>query len=373
MFSIGIVGMELYVPKYYLDLAETELFDHCRGKYTCGLGQKSMSVLCKHENAISMALTVTYRILQRKWCKEFHIGCIEVGSESNIDRSKPIKSYLMDLFPERYDIDGCDSIFACYGGTSALLKAYHWLALNPKRISNMPVAALVIMTDISDYGESSAKATGGAGSIAVLISSENPCLIIEDEAISRQIIFSKNERDFFRPIDDPYPVVNGPLSLKCYFEALHNCYESWKEFEMSSKKPCDIILFHCPFVKLAEKASSQIGQDCSSEVFKNSLKLSSKVGNIYCGSLYMCIYSLFLHSNIQPNFRIGLFSYGSGLMSRIFSLKVNSRLNLSNVDLTSRVKWVKDCNHEQETGDLYLYYSDKTPSYFLKQRKRDEL
>lgn len=43
------------------------------------------------------------------------IGRLEVGTESLVDKSKSVKTVLMDLFPENSDIEGIDSKNACYG------------------------------------------------------------------------------------------------------------------------------------------------------------------------------------------------------------------------------------------------------------------
>merc|ERR1719323_1362232 len=59
------------------------------------------------------------------------IGRLDIGSESLIDRSKSMKSYLMDLF-ERYgdgeaNIEGVDMYNACYGGQAAGLCCLNWV------------------------------------------------------------------------------------------------------------------------------------------------------------------------------------------------------------------------------------------------------
>lgn len=43
------------------------------------------------------------------------IGRLDVGTETIIDKSKSVKTVLMDLFPENSDIEGIDSKNACYG------------------------------------------------------------------------------------------------------------------------------------------------------------------------------------------------------------------------------------------------------------------
>jgi hydroxymethylglutaryl-CoA synthase len=57
------------------------------------------------------------------------IGRLEVGTETIIDKSKSVKSALMQLFADsgNTDIEGIDTTNACYGGTSALINAINWV------------------------------------------------------------------------------------------------------------------------------------------------------------------------------------------------------------------------------------------------------
>jgi len=58
--NIGILGLELYFPPYYVDQKELEDHDGVSpGKYTIGLGQEKMAFCMEDEDAISMALTGT--------------------------------------------------------------------------------------------------------------------------------------------------------------------------------------------------------------------------------------------------------------------------------------------------------------------------
>lgn len=58
-----------------------------------------------------------------------NIGRLEVGTETIIDKSKSVKSVLMQLFEDsgNTDIEGIDTTNACYGGTAALINAINWV------------------------------------------------------------------------------------------------------------------------------------------------------------------------------------------------------------------------------------------------------
>lgn len=46
------------------------------------------------------------------------IGRLDVGTETIIDKSKSVKTVLMDLFPGNSDVEGIDAKNACYGAQS---------------------------------------------------------------------------------------------------------------------------------------------------------------------------------------------------------------------------------------------------------------
>jgi hydroxymethylglutaryl-CoA synthase len=52
-----------------------------------------------------------------------------VGTESILDKSKSVKTVLMQLFEQsgNSNIEGVDTINACYGGTQALFNSVAWI------------------------------------------------------------------------------------------------------------------------------------------------------------------------------------------------------------------------------------------------------
>lgn len=52
---------------------------------------------------------------------------VVVGTESQIDKSKSVKTTLMPLFGNNTFIEGVDCKNACYGGTQALIHAIDWV------------------------------------------------------------------------------------------------------------------------------------------------------------------------------------------------------------------------------------------------------
>ena len=58
----------------------------------------------------------------------YFIPC-QVGTETIQDKSKSVKTVLMELFVSHgnSDVEGVDCINACYGGTAALFNAVNWI------------------------------------------------------------------------------------------------------------------------------------------------------------------------------------------------------------------------------------------------------
>ena len=108
------------------------------------------------------------------------IGRLDVGTETIIDKSKAVKTVLMDLFAEsgNTDIEGIDSKNACYGSTAALFNAINWIESSSWDGRN----AIVFAGDIAIYAEGGARPVGGAGACAMLIGPNAP-LVFECESL----------------------------------------------------------------------------------------------------------------------------------------------------------------------------------------------
>ena len=100
-----------------------------KGKYTIGLGQTTMSCVNDTEDINSICLTTVKNLLQKHDVSPSQIGRLEVGTETLIDKSKSVKTVLMNLFREsgNYDVEGITSINACYGSTNALFNSLNWI------------------------------------------------------------------------------------------------------------------------------------------------------------------------------------------------------------------------------------------------------
>ncbi|MFQ6637869.1 hypothetical protein Gotur_013714, partial [Gossypium turneri] len=340
-----------------------------KGKYTIGLGQDCLAFCTEVEDVISMSLTVVTSLLEKYKIDPKQIGRLEVGSETVIDKSKSIKTFLMQIFEKcgNTDIEGVDSTNACYGGTAALFNCVNWVESS----SWDGRYGIVVCTDSAVYAEGPARPTGGAAAIAMLIGPDAP---IAFESKFRGSHMS-HAYDFYKPnLASEYPVVDGKLSQTCYLMALDTCYKYFchkyekQEGKQFSLSDADYFVFHSPYNKLVqksfarlvfndfvrnassvddiakeklapfstltgdesyqsrdlEKASQQVSKPLYDAKVQPTTLIPKQVGNMYTASLYAAFASLLHNKNSElAGKRVILFSYGSGLTATMFSLRLH--------------------------------------------------
>ena len=377
--NVGIVNMEVYFPSQYVEQAELEEFDGVStGKYTIGLGQTKMGFCDDLEDINSLCLTVVDRLVQKTPGLSYNnIGRLEVGTETLVDKSKSVKSVLMNLFEEsgNSDVEGVDSTNACYGGTAALFNCISWVESSywDGRY------AIAVAADIAVYAKGNARPTGGAGAVAMLIG-PNASLVFER---GLRATHTKHAYDFYKPdMASEYATVDGKLSVQCYLSSLDKCYHLYRQKAAKISKiqngtadenqftinKFDAMLFHAPYCKLVQKSFARLdlndfveannnerasnyeglesfnsvelensyfdrdvekafmahSQKGFQEKTKPSLHMATNVGNMYTASLYGGL-AAYLCSKSKDNLignRVALFSFGSGLVSSLFSLKI---------------------------------------------------
>lgn len=381
--NIGIKAIEIYFPSQCVDQVELEKFDGvAAGKYTIGLGQTKMSFCDDREDIYSLSLTTLSSLIKKYNIDPNNIGRLEVGTETMLDKSKSVKSVLMQLFEEagNFNIEGVDTVNACYGGTNAVFNSVNWIESSAWDGRD----AVVVAGDIALYAKGAARPTGGAGCVAMLIGPDAP--VVFEAGLRGSYI--RHAYDFYKPdLTSEYPVVDGHFSLKCYTEAVDACYKAYNAREKQLKSQAngsangngvhaeenksaldrfDYMAFHAPTCKLVSKSYARLMyndylENPENPLFKEvapelrdmdyatsltdknvektfmgltkkrfqervqpAIQVATMCGNMYCGSVYGGIVGLL--SYISPEQlkgkRIGVFSYGSGLASSMFSLKV---------------------------------------------------
>ncbi|CAO1631173.1 unnamed protein product [Sympodiomycopsis kandeliae] len=382
--NVGIKAMEIYFPKRCISQDELEDFDGApKGKYTIGFGQKFMACTDDREDINSFLLTVTANLLEKYNIDPKSIGRLDVGTETIIDKSKSVKTVLMNLFAPsgNTDIEGLDSKNACYGSTAALFNAVNWVESSSWDGRD----AIVTAGDIAIYAEGSARPVGGAGAVAFLIGPDAP--IVFEPVHGTHMA---NAWDFYKPdLNSEYPTVDGPETIQTYLGALDRAYDAYRRKAAKLQKSAtngsaapngsassglastkvddfDYTIFHSPYGKLVQKGFGRVvyndyiadptnpayasipesfkdldrqGTITNKDVEKAFAALTKpmqaskleptndtvrRIGNMYTASLYGGLASLLSNvaSKDLQNKRIFFYAFGSGCAASVFSAKV---------------------------------------------------
>lgn len=377
--KIGIEAIQFDVPKLYLPievLAQNRNIEY--EKLTKGLGLHKMSFLDVNQDIITLGSNALYKLIQQENLNPSEISRIYVGTESSIDNSKPIASYILQVVEQKIGLNSfknCDVVdftFACIGAVDALQNCVDYIRLNPTK------KAIVISTDNAKYDlNSTGEYTQGAGSIAMLVTS-NPSIISfsKETGVSTSGVF-----DFFKPkitigktqitknskneewlgvleseitIIKEQPVFDGQYSNTCYINRITEAYNHYKKESNQNKiifNNWDLIFMHLPycfqgrrtFVEIFANENPSLLQAQKGENLKDKMRALSKsgaylvlvnqkikptevasgdIGNIYTGSIFLGFLSaLYFNSkeNVSlTNKKTGFIAYGSGSKAKVF-------------------------------------------------------
>ncbi|MFV5694370.1 hydroxymethylglutaryl-CoA synthase family protein [Flavobacterium sp. LB3P122] len=345
-----------------------------------GLGLIKMTLPDSHQDIVVFAANALTKLIQENNLNLNEIARIYVGTESAIDSSKPVSSFLIALMEQKFgentlsECDVVDFTFACIGGVDALQNCIDFVKLNP------PKKAIVVTTDFAKYDlNSTGEYTQGAGALAMLITSNPRIIAFENNwATSTKGVF-----DFFKPlrtlskeeitgnatneswfdnleaeieIHKDQPVFDGQYSNQCYMDRTRNAYFSLKKLKNTTEtiyNSWESIIMHLPYAFQGRRmlceiyaldASAKIisGDEDASE-YQNKLKgiskseeyqnfvteklipaelASSLIGNLYTGSIFMGLLSTLSHfydtKKEISNSKFGFLAYGSGSKSKVF-------------------------------------------------------
>ena len=345
-----------------------------------GLGLLKMTFPDVHQDTVVFGANALTRLITDNKINLNEISRIYVGTESGIDSSKPIASYLINLMEQKFGEDSlaeCDVVdftFACIGGVDAMQNCLDFIRLNPDK------KAIVVTTDIAKYDlNSTGEYTQGAGATALLITSNPRIIAFENNWATN----TKGVFDFFKPhrtiskeaitgntnneswfdnleaeieIHKDQPVFDGQYSNQCYMDRTRNAYFSFKKLKQTSDtlyQTWNSIIMHLPYSFQGRRMLSEIyaldaentiisGEENATE-YQTKLKETSKtpeyknfveeklmpaelasslIGNLYTGSIFMGFLSTLAHfydskKEITGN-TFGFLAYGSGSKSKVF-------------------------------------------------------
>jgi hydroxymethylglutaryl-CoA synthase len=263
---VGIDDLAIYIPKLYIDYKD---FAEARGidprKLEYGIGVKKMALVDTNQDPACMAANACLKLMQKNRLHPEDIGRMYVATESGLDESKAMNSFVIGMLEQVYGessfehAGGIECKFACVSGSYALYDNTNWIRAD----ENNGKAAIVIVSDIAKYDIGSAgEYTQGAGAVAMLIK-ENPRLLAFDQKVTSTII--SNEYDFYRPCGKDTPVVNGTYSNLLYLIQVRKAFDSYKEKAIrtglirlkdgeSITDHIDLFSVHLPYRRMGEKA-----------------------------------------------------------------------------------------------------------------------
>ncbi|WP_291131520.1 hydroxymethylglutaryl-CoA synthase family protein [Flavobacterium sp. UBA7682] len=379
----GIDSIAFDIPQIYLPittLAENRNIE--ADKLVKGLGLHKMSFLDIHQDVVTMASNAALKLIRQEDLSPKEINRIYVGTESGIDSSKPVASYVLSNLENVLGEDSfrnCDVVdltFACIGAIDALQNCLDYVRLNPTK------KAMVIASDNAKYDlNSTGEYTQGAGAIAMLITSEPRILSFSNEVgVSTQGVF-----DFFKPrrtvskealqldhnpewhgvleseiaIYKEQPVFDGQYSNQCYINRISEAYDHYKSESHQSGKIYENwanILMHLPycfqgrrtFIEIFANENPELLEAQIGETTKDKIKAlaksaeylalvnekilpseiaSGQIGNIYTGSIFLGLLSTlcyhFQQKSDLSNQKFGFIAYGSGSKSKVFEAEVS--------------------------------------------------
>jgi len=196
--KVGIHSIAFDIPQLYLPittLAEARNIE--ADKLIKGLGLLKMSFPDVHQDVVTMASNAALKLIRQENIKPNEISRIYVGTESGVDSSKPVGSYVLSNLESILgegsfrNCDVVDLTFACIGAVDALQNCLDYIRLNPTK------KAIVIASDNAKYDlNSTGEYTQGAGAVAILLK-EDPRILILGETVG---VGMKSEVDFYKPL-----------------------------------------------------------------------------------------------------------------------------------------------------------------------------
>lgn len=325
--NIGIAAIGLSIPPLAMKLDElAKLHGVDAEKYTIGLGCQEMALCPDNMNVVDLAEIASKRALANWHGNLNDIGMLVVGTETGLDMSRPLSSWVMERLNLKGPIRSYEVKHACFAGTLAVRQALEWrLSENSKG-----KAALVIAADQGLYAYAHpGEPTQGSGAIAMIIDQGEIAVI---EPIS--YAWSSPEYDFWRPVGEPFPSVNGRLSMECYKLAVIECF---KQLLQGKNDLIELLnnyaycCFHVPFPKMVMKAFTHLGTSYGlaaeqiatlyQQKVVPTLAWNIQIGNCYTASLWFTVANAL--ANMQQHQQVLAFSYGSGFGAELLTMVAN--------------------------------------------------
>lgn len=342
--SFGIAALGLYIPPLALPLEELAALRQVdKEKYTVGLGVHEMALTPAEMGVADLAVEAASRAL-KQWGKPYEkLGLLACGTESALDMSRPLSAWVADRLNLSGAVRSYEVKHACYAGALALRQALEW------QLSGAASgrAALVVAADIALYAPlDPGEPTQGAGAVALIL--EEPTIA----SIALQSFpYSEPAFDFYRPVGEPFPRVDGKFSLACYNRACIACFDQWLRGDRRRLEELAACCFHTPFPKMVRKGVAALAEhlhlspDQEEAIFRTQvapyLTYNRRIGNAYSASLWFSVATAL--AQIEKGALLSAFSYGSGLGAELLFLKKGAM---------AKAPWLDDLHRDLQNRRL---------------------
>jgi 3-hydroxy-3-methylglutaryl CoA synthase len=284
------------------------------------------SVTPPFEDPVTLAVNAAKPLVDAAGADRYEL--LMVATETGLDFGKPISTYVHRHLGLPSRCRNLEVKHACYGGTASLQLALSWLRAQPDPTRR----ALVVMTDMARrHFADPAELTAGTGAVALSLAAGDVPRILDVEAASGYAC--KEVYDVARPTATS-EWGDAVLSLSAYLDLVE---ASWENYRLATGRTEPLgdqfryMLYHTPLVSLAERAHRALLEldsfDVTDDDVQNSfdrmvrpaLSLAGQLANTYSGSVYTLLAGLLEAQDVAPGTRLGLFSYGSGSASELYS------------------------------------------------------
>lgn len=332
MDEVGIEKLNVYAGVAMIEVEELFRGRGLDSRRIQNIQQNYRSIGLGFEDPITNAVNAAKPIINRLGDEARNIEMLIVSSESGVDYSKSLASYVHEYLNLSRNCRFLEVKQACYAATGALQLAIGYLSSG---ISS-GAKVLLIATDISlvDARAEYAEPSTGFGAVAILLGHTPDVLRIDKGAFG---LYSYETMDSARPLPHT-DIADVDRSLFAYLDCLTNSFLDYQsrvagtDFTSTFGQLC----MHTPFAGLVQAAHRKISRDVGindpdivltdyNKRVSPSLIYPKDVGNLCSGSLYLALVSLIENRVDDDDCRVGLFSYGSGCSSEFFSGIINGK------------------------------------------------
>lgn len=322
---VGIERIWAYPSSLSLDLLElARAREHDPADIRDNLLCLSRSINPLWEDAVTLAVNAALPMLTEEDREQIEL--LIVATESSVDQGKAMSTFAQHFLDIQPNCRNFEAKHACYGGTSAVMTAAHWVASGIYGDAK----ALVICTDQSRESlHEPYEYVMGAGAVAMIISNKPRVLQLE---LGNNGYWTNHAFDTFRPTSR-VETGNGETSLYCYLDALEGAYAHYlqnagpTDFDADFKKH----IYHVPFGGITFQAHRTLlrqwkrlkkseAYDHFSRTSRPGLRYNSQMGGTYSGSTFIALMGMIDScEDLGPGDRISIFSYGSGSCGEFYS------------------------------------------------------